>query len=172
MAQYLEQILGALHLFANPVQITISTLLCDQRQLPIWAHAIWPDKLTNSIWFKLLSYLGSSHYLRITGRWWNQRGAKIWVRANWGGGQNLSAGFQCATVKRGGQNFSVLKYENSIPLVPVNNDCSITCSIETDQYFWQISLLVKEPGSDFGFGLRRFRVPLKHYIFWMLRWPW
>ncbi len=33
-------------------------------------------------------------------------------------------------------------------------------------------LVVKEPGPDFGFGLRKFRVPLKHYIFWMLMWSW
>ncbi len=35
-----------------------------------------------------------------------------------------------------------------------------------------IHIIVKEPGSDFGFGLRKFRVPPKHYIFWMLRWSW
>ncbi len=28
-----------------------------------------------------------------------------------------------------------------------------------------ILYIVEEPGSDFGFGLRKFRVPLKHYIF-------
>ena len=35
-----------------------------------------------------------------------------------------------------------------------------------------LSFIVKEPGSDFGLGLRKFRVPLKHYILWMLRWYW
>ena len=53
-------------------------------------------------------------------------------------------------------HFQIWSLELSLVLGFQTNVETVSISLE---------LIVKEPGSDFGFGLRKFRVPLKHYIF-------